>query len=263
VAATIPGVTTVLHLDEVELKTVRQRAAAVLNDGGLVVVPTDTVYGVLANPFHPEGAQRLFAARQASRSIPLPVVIHNPRQLPALAKEVPEVAERLMASYWPGPLTLLLQVGETMAWDLGDDVRAVAFRMPAEPVILQILASTGPLACTSASTAGGPVPTTLEQARAALGDAVALYVDGGTRDGKTSTVVDVSRGGAEVRRVGAVSADDVFGVVSGSVGLGRRPGDEPVEAAPPAEAMPADGAPPAEAMPAEQAAAEPSDEDDG
>jgi L-threonylcarbamoyladenylate synthase len=220
-------VSTVLSLDDTDLQTVRQRAAAVLNDGGLVVVPTDTVYGVLANPFHPDAGTRVFAARQASRSVPLPVVIHNPRQLPALAKEVTEAAERLMASYWPGPVTLLLRSGDTMAWDLGDDVSAVAFRMPAEPVLLQILASTGPLACTGAGRAGEPAATTVVEAQAALGEAVALYIDGGPRQGQVSTIVDVSRGGAEVRRVGAVSADDVFSVTSGAIEVGRRPGEEP------------------------------------
>jgi L-threonylcarbamoyladenylate synthase len=230
-------VSTVLRLDDVELQTARQRAAAVLNDGGLVVVPTDTVYGVLANPFHPEGANRVFAARQAARTVPLPVVIHNPRQLPALARDVSETAERLMASYWPGPLTLLLRAGETMAWDLGDDVSAVAFRMPAEPVVLQILASTGPLACTAASIAGDPPPTTVEEAQAALGEAVDLYIDGGQRAGRASTVVDVSRGGAEVRRVGAVSADDVWAVSSGTVEPGRRPGEEPASSVGDADAQ--------------------------
>jgi L-threonylcarbamoyladenylate synthase len=214
----------ILTIDDEDLDGAKQRAGEVLEAGSLVVAPTDTVYGVLANAFLPEATQRVFEARGASREAPLPVLVHNPRQLPALAREVPETAERLMASYWPGPLTLLFQATGTLAWDLGEDAGMVAVRMPAEPVVLQIVSAVGPLACTSAGAAGAPAPTTLEQARSELGDYVDLYLDGGPRTGRPSTIVDVSSGGAEVLRVGAISADDVFQVARGQVGWGEVPG---------------------------------------
>jgi L-threonylcarbamoyladenylate synthase len=215
-------VSELVTLDEGSMADIRRRVAALIDEGRLVVVPTDTMYGVIGNPFHPQGTDRLYLARAAQRSSPLPVIVHNPRQLPAFA-EVGETAERLMASFWPGPLTLLLRAEESMAWDLGDSQGAVAVRMPAEPLLLQVLHDTGPLACTAATRAGEPPPATVEEALASLGDDVALYVDGGVRPVTPSTIVDASRGGAEVRRMGVISADEVFAVANGLVEPGSRP----------------------------------------
>jgi L-threonylcarbamoyladenylate synthase len=214
----------ILTIHDEDLEAAKARAGEVLDSGLLVVAPTDTVYGVFANAFLPEATQRVFDARGAGRDAPLTVLVHNPRQLPALAKEVPETAERLMASYWPGPLTLLFQATGTLAWDLGDTFGTVAVRMPAEPVALKMISAVGPLACTSAAAAGAPPPATAEQARSELGDYVELYLDGGPRTGPPSTIVDVSGGGAEVLRVGAISADHVFQVARGQVGWGEVPG---------------------------------------
>jgi L-threonylcarbamoyladenylate synthase len=242
----------VVQLDDATTDAVRDRAAALLDDGQLVVVPTDTMYGVLVNPFHPDAPQRLFAARRAPRTQPLPVIVHNPRQLPALA-EVGETAERLMAAFWPGPLTLLLVATGTMAWDLGEAEGTVAVRMPAEPLLLRILGRTGPLGCTAAALAGQQPPETVEQAQANLGDSVALYVDGGPRSARPSTIVDVSRGGAEVRRLGAVSADDVFAAATTDP---HQPPPPAPAADPPADASPADASPADEVLAGEPAPSE-------
>lgn len=219
--------TEVVHLADAALDDVARQAARVIDDGRLVVVPADAMYAVLANPFHPHGTDRVFAARRAPRTSPLPVVVHNPRQLAAFA-EVSVEAQRLMDACWPGPLTLVLAAVPSMAWDLGASAGAVAVRMPAEPALLAILAQTGPLACTAAAPAGGAPTETVEDAMAALGDDVALYLDGGPRSGPPSTVVDVSRGGAEVRRPGPISADTVFAVANGIT-----PPDEVVRDDPP------------------------------
>jgi tRNA threonylcarbamoyl adenosine modification protein (Sua5/YciO/YrdC/YwlC family) len=200
--------------DEEAREAVRRRVAAIVDEGRLAVVPTDTAYGVLVNPFHPHGADRLYSARGGDRRHPLPVFVHSPRQLPAFA-EVSEEARRLMAACWPGPLTLLFEAVESMEWDLGEGEGTVGVRMPDDAFLLEILGLTGPLGCTAAVRAGEPAPTTVEEALTGLGDAVALYVDGGPRTATPSTVVDVSRGGAEVRRAGAVSADRVFTVANG------------------------------------------------
>lgn len=201
--------TEVVTLDDESIRETRTRVASLLGEGELVVVPTDTMYAVIGDPFHPDGPDRIYAARGATRDRPLPIVVHNPRQLPAFA-EVGEQAQRLMAAFWPGALTLVCVAEESMSWDLGESEGTVAVRMPAEPLLLMVLSDTGPLACTAAATVGEEAPSTAAQAMASLGDAVALYVDGGPRPLRPSTVVDVSRGGAEVRRLGAVSADEVF-----------------------------------------------------
>jgi L-threonylcarbamoyladenylate synthase len=208
----------VLSLDE--MPAARDRAAQVLRAGELVVAPTDTVYGVLADAFAPDATQRLFAARRGARSSPLTVLIRNPRQVVGLTDGLGEQAERLMASFWPGPLTLVCTAARSLGWDLGDTRGTVALRMPAEELLHELIAEVGPLASSGACRAGQPPATTVDGAVAALGDTVSLFLDGGPRPGGTSTVVDVSRGGAEVLRVGAISANAVVDAATGAVGWG-------------------------------------------
>jgi L-threonylcarbamoyladenylate synthase len=209
---------TVLSLADTEPAAVAEQAAGVLASGGLVVVPTDTVYAVVVDPFQPGAAERVFEARGGTRADPLPVLVGTTLQLSALAREVSPQAQRLIDAFWPGPLTLIFPASEALSWDLGDTGGTVAIRQPAEEALRQVIAASGPLACTAAGRAGGPAPTTVGEARVALGDAVELYVDGGVRDGRPSTIVDVSRGGVEVRRRGAISADDVIDVATGDDG---------------------------------------------
>jgi L-threonylcarbamoyladenylate synthase len=224
VPVTIGGVTETIAADDLE--HVRARAGAVLAEGGLVVGPTDTAYGVFADAFQMDATQRVFAVRNADPSRPLPVIVRNPRQLAGLVKTQSEQAERLMAAFWPGALTLVFPANEVLAWDLGVARNTVAIRMPDEPLLLELIAEVGPLACTAATTVGAPPPRTVEEARAALADGVDLYVDGGERPGTRSTIVDVSRGGAEVLRVGTVSADDVFAASTGALDWGNPTGED-------------------------------------
>ncbi|MBA2528405.1 MAG: Sua5/YciO/YrdC/YwlC family protein, partial [Euzebyales bacterium] len=102
-----------------------RRAVAVLGEGNLVVLPTDTLYAVVADAFATAATRRLFSARGGG-SAPLTVLIRNPRQVIGLARDVPETAERLMATYWPGPLTIVLAAQPDMPWDLGDTDDTVA-----------------------------------------------------------------------------------------------------------------------------------------
>ena len=213
----------------------RQRGAEVLRGGGLVVAPTDTCYGVLADAFQMDATQRLLDARGATRRRPLPVFVRNPRQLSGLVQHQSEQAERLMAAFWPGGLTLIFAVNPGLAWDLGDMHGTVAVRMPDEPLLHELIAETGPLAGTAASTVGAPSPRTVEQARELLGERVELYIDGGERPGTRSTIVDVSRGGAEVLRAGVVTADEVFAAATGALDWGNP--TEPAEG----DAQPVDG----------------------
>ncbi|HEX6256560.1 MAG TPA: L-threonylcarbamoyladenylate synthase [Euzebyales bacterium] len=195
---------------------------AVLREPALVVLPTDTVYGVVADAFDPRATASLRSAKRLAPTAPLTVVVRTPRQAAALAADVPEAADRLMASYWPGPLTLVLPVNEDLAWDIGA-LAVVAVRMPAEVTLLDVVADVGPLVCSSAARPGDPSPTTVAAARDALGDAVELYVDDGPRDGEVSTVVDLTRDHAVVLREGAVPAADVELVAAGRVDWGDVP----------------------------------------
>jgi L-threonylcarbamoyladenylate synthase len=155
--------------------------------------------------------------------VPLGVVIRSPRQVNGLVADVPECAERLMASYWPGPLTLVFNDSEGLSWDLGNTMGTIALRLPTDDLLLEVCAEIGPLACTAARPHGGIMPYTVEAAQGQLGDQVWLYVDGGRRDGQVSTVVDVTRGWACILRSGAIPDRHVEQVATGQVGWGQRP----------------------------------------
>lgn len=210
-------------LADVGLAAARRRAVEALREGQLVVAPTDTVYGVYADVRQGPAVERFFATRGATWDAPPPVLLDNPRFTTAVVQEVSESGERLMAAYWPGPLTLLLAPKEGIDWVLGEDATAVAIRMPAEPLALQVLSDVGPLACTAACLAGGPPPSTAAQARSQLGDQVAVYVEDGPRTATPSTMVDLTRGGASVVREAAIAAEDVAAVASGTLEWGQRP----------------------------------------
>lgn len=187
-----------------------EAAAKELDAGGVVVFPTDTVYGVGADAFNPEATARIFEAKRRPRSMPLPVLVARPRQAWALCSEVPSAAQVLVAEFWPGPLTLILPEAEGLSWDLGATRGGVAVRMPAHDDLLDLIMMIGPLAATSANLSGEPTPTTVAEIAARLGDAVSLYVDGGPSAGDVpSTIVDLTRWRPKVTREGAIPRAEV------------------------------------------------------
>jgi L-threonylcarbamoyladenylate synthase len=201
-----------------------ERAAAALRDGELVVMPTDTVYGVAADAFSLDGTARLFRAKDRDRSVPLPVLLRSPKQLPGIAPDVPEVAERLMAAFWPGALTLVVPAEADLRWDLGRTQGTVAVRMPLDDVALEVIRAVGPLAVTSANRSGRPPAATAAAAEQQLGNAVHLYLDDGPREGGVaSTIVDLTRRVPHVLRVGALDDELVMAVAEGEL--------DPLEAA--------------------------------
>lgn len=204
----------------------RERVVMALREGKIVVLPTDTVYAVVADAFQEQATQRVFAVKQRGRAVPLGVVIRSPRQVNGLVADVPECAERLMASYWPGPLTLVFNDSAGLSWDLGDTLGTIAVRLPTDDLLLEVCAEIGPLTCTAARVHGGVMPHTVEDAQRQLGDQIAVYVDGGRRDGRVSTVVDVTRGEAEILRSGAIPDRHIEQVATGQVGWGQRPEPE-------------------------------------
>lgn len=197
-------------------------ARAAIARGELIVMPTDTVYGVAADAFNPVAVQRLLDAKGRGRQSPPPVLIPSLATLDALAAEVPPQVRALVEAFWPGGLTVILPARDSLQWDLGDTAGTVALRMPADQVALELLAETGPLAVSSANLTGEPAAVTAEDAQRMLGDSVAVYLDGGTGGTASSTIVDatgLSSGGAlRIVRHGVISDDDIFAVVAESDG---------------------------------------------
>lgn len=189
-------------------------AAHCVSSGQLVVLPTDTVYGIGADAFDPVAVADLLAAKGRGRDMPVPVLVGSWSTIDGLVSHVSDQARALIEAFWPGGLTLVVTHAPSLDWDLGDARGTVAVRMPLHPVAIELLEATGPMAVSSANRSGQPAATTAEQARAQLGDDVALYLDGGpAQAGVASTIVDVTAEVPRVLRAGAVSIDALRKVV--------------------------------------------------
>jgi L-threonylcarbamoyladenylate synthase len=188
-------------------------AKAALTRSGLVVLPTDTVYGLAADAFDPAAVRRLLRAKGRGRSMPVPVLIAATDTLRALTTGLNEDARALAADFWPGGLTLICRQQPSLQWDLGDSRSTVAVRMPDNADTLALIGETGPLAVSSANLTGKPPATTVEEARAMLGDAVDVYLDGGPVRGTASTIVDATGDVLKIVRAGALTAAEIRSVV--------------------------------------------------
>ncbi|MBA4247778.1 MAG: threonylcarbamoyl-AMP synthase [Microbacterium sp.] len=164
---------------ESELLEGLRAARGAIGRGELVVIPTDTVYGLAADAFRPAAVQRLLDAKERDRDAPPPVLIPGIPTLNALAETVPDVVDRLVKEFWPGGLTIIVEARESLAWDLGETRGTVALRMPNNRHTLHLLADTGPLAVSSANISGMPAARTAADALAMLGDRVSVYLDAG------------------------------------------------------------------------------------
>lgn len=194
------------------------QAADALRNGDVVVLPTDTVYGVAADAFNPQAIANVFVAKQRPQNLALPVLVHSPKQLPGIVHVISEAAERVMAAFWPGPLTIVFEAQPGLRWDLGVPTGTVAVRMPLDEVMLTVIRHTGPLAVTSANRVGEPAATTANDAFEALSDRVALVVDDGPRGTMAqSTIIDLSALTPRILREGAIDADLVMAVVRGQI----------------------------------------------
>ena len=188
--------------------------------GELIVIPTDTVYGLACDAFSPDAVQRLLDAKGRDRSSPPPVLVPGVPTLDALAEDVPDAARTLVKAFWPGALTIILPARESLTWDLGDTHGTVALRMPNHPIALELLSETGPLAVSSANLSGQPAARTAREAFDALGDAVSVYLEAGevgeaesNGHSNGSTIIDFTRssGDAEftIVRHGVISDDEI------------------------------------------------------
>ncbi len=189
------------------------KVAQGVKEGELVVLPTDTVYGIGADAFLPASVQALLAAKGRGREMPPPVLIADTATLDALAADVPAYARALVEEFWPGPLTIVLHAQHSLSWDLGDTAGTVAVRMPDDPVALALLRAVGPMAVSSANRTGYPASRTVIDAATQLGAAVTYYLDGGpVRGGLASTIVDCTGAEPVTLRRGALGEDEIRAV---------------------------------------------------
>ncbi|SHG00579.1 L-threonylcarbamoyladenylate synthase [Streptoalloteichus hindustanus] len=185
-------------------------AAGVVRSGQLVVLPTDTVYGLGCDAFDSAAVDSLLAAKGRGRDMPVPVLVGSWTTIDGLVMSVPAQARRLIEAFWPGGLSLVLQHAPSLAWDLGDTRGTVMLRMPLHPVALELLREVGPMAVSSANRSGQPPAATAAEALAQLGDSVPVYLDGGpSGEPVASTIVDLTGAQPRLLREGAISRADV------------------------------------------------------
>jgi tRNA threonylcarbamoyl adenosine modification protein (Sua5/YciO/YrdC/YwlC family) len=191
--------------------------------GDLVVMPTDTVYGVGADAFKAWSVTALQNAKGRGRSVPPPVLIGSRTTVDGLAFGMPAVGRELMDAFWPGGLTIVVEHVPSLQWDLGDTIGTVALRMPLHPIALDVLRETGPMAVSSANKHGQPTATTAQEARDQLGYAVSVYLDGGEcTDTTPSTIVDVTGDLPRLLRAGAIPIEKLRDVAPGILDVGEQ-----------------------------------------
>lgn len=182
-----------------------EQAADAVRRGELVVLPTDTVYGLGTDAFSPDAVGGLLAAKGRGRDMPVPVLVGSPRTLDGIASGLSQTARDLVEAFWPGGLTIVARAQSSLRWDLGDTGGTVAVRMPLHPVAIELLQATGPMAVSSANMSGHPPATTVDEAVEQLGESVSVYLDGGPGgEPVPSTIVDVSGDVPRLLRAGAL-----------------------------------------------------------
>jgi len=191
-------------------------AVAAVRRGLLVVLPTDTVYGVGVDAFDADGVQRLLDAKGRGRDMPPPVLISATTTLEALATDLPGWAQALTEQYWPGALTIVCRQQPSLRWDLGDSRGTVAVRMPQDQAALDLLGRTGPLAVSSANVTGEPAATDADEAERMLGESVEVILDDGPRSGSApSTILDCTGTQPRILREGAIDQWELKAVLEG------------------------------------------------
>ncbi|MDT4920611.1 MAG: L-threonylcarbamoyladenylate synthase [Pseudonocardiales bacterium] len=197
----------------IRVDAVKSAAESVLA-GELVVLPTDTVYGLGADAFQPAAVAELLRAKGRGRDFPVPVLVGSWATIDGLVSDVDQRTRDLIEAFWPGGLTLVVRHAPSLNWDLGEANGTVAVRMPLHPVAIELLEATGPMAVSSANRHGEPPAQTAAEARRQLGADVAVYLeDGQVPGGVASTIVDVTGERPRVLRLGALELDDLRTVV--------------------------------------------------
>jgi L-threonylcarbamoyladenylate synthase len=193
-------------------------AARTVRAGRLVVLPTDTVYGLGCDAFSGDAVRALLAAKHRGPDMPVPVLVGSWSTIDGLVLGVPKSARDLIEAFWPGGLSLVLPHAPSLAWDLGNTLGTVMLRMPLHPVALELLRDVGPMAVSSANISGSAPATTADEAQAQLGDTVGVYLDGGpSGEPVASTIVDLTADAPRILREGAVTSEAVAEVLGREV----------------------------------------------
>ncbi|KUH86015.1 MULTISPECIES: L-threonylcarbamoyladenylate synthase [unclassified Mycobacterium] len=189
-------------------------AISALRGGRLVVLPTDTVYGIGADAFDSEAVAALLAAKDRGRDMPVPVLVGSWHTIEGLVYNVPNTARELIRAFWPGALSLVVRQAPSLQWDLGDAHGTVMLRMPLHPVAIELLREVGPMAVSSANISGRPAAVTAEEAREQLGDLVEVYLDAGPSERQAaSTILDLTGAHPRVLRQGPVTVEAIATVL--------------------------------------------------
>ncbi|TCC62207.1 threonylcarbamoyl-AMP synthase [Kribbella pittospori] len=244
-----------------ELAPAYRAAVDAIEAGDLVVLPTDTVYGIAADAFKADAVQRLLDAKGRGRDMPPPVLISVVESLDALATDVPDDGRTLCQEFWPGPLTVICHAQTSLMWDLGETKGTVALRVPDHENTRELLSRTGPLAVSSANKSGRPAALDVYDAEEQLEDTVAVYLDGGTATGgQPSTIVDITGDTPHVVRLGALSLEQLRAIVPGVTSYldDEKPDEESEAKADEPEAKPDE----AEEKPTEEPVAASNEQDD-
>ncbi|WPF67010.1 MULTISPECIES: L-threonylcarbamoyladenylate synthase [unclassified Corynebacterium] len=203
-------------------------AAHSAREGKLVVLPTDTLYGIGADAFNNEAVAALLAAKRRGPDYPVPVLVGSWDTLAGLVDSMSQTARTLVEAFWPGGLSLVVRQAPSLPWNLGDTNGTVMVRMPNHPVAVQLLREVGPMAVSSANLHGHQPPTTAGEAQRQLGDAVDTYLDAGRATvGKPSTIVDLTGNTPEILREGAIGAEEIAEVLGLPVAQLRAEGRAP------------------------------------
>lgn len=189
-------------------------AISALKGGRLVVLPTDTVYGLGADAFNSEAVAALLAAKGRGRNMPVPVLVGSWRTIDGLVYAVPPAARDLIEAFWPGALSLVVRQAPSLSWDLGDTNGSVMLRMPLHPVAIELLREVGPMAVSSANISGRPPAVNAAEAKEQLGDKVEVYLDAGPATKQSaSTIVDLTATTPRVLREGPISLTQIAEVL--------------------------------------------------
>ena len=189
-------------------------AAAAVKNGGLVVLPTDTVYGIGADAFDSSAVAALLSAKGRGRDMPVGVLVGSWHTIDGLALMVPQSTRDLIRAFWPGALSLVVRQAPSLQWDLGDARSTVMLRMPLHPVAIELLREVGPMAVSSANVSGHPPAVDAGEARNQLGDLVDVYLGAGpAAQQAASTILDLTGPEPRILRSGPVSAEGIAEVL--------------------------------------------------
>lgn len=191
-----------------------QQAISTVKDGRLVVIPTDTLYGIGCDAFDNTAVAKLLETKHRGPDMPVPVLVGSWDTARGLVHSYSDQMRTLIEAFWPGGLSIVVEQASSLQWNLGDTRGTVMLRMPLHPVAIELLRETGPMAVSSANISGQTPPTTAQEAQRQLGDNVSVYLDAGeTPVGTASTIVDLSGDHPRILREGAISAERVAEVL--------------------------------------------------